>query len=164
MTMYSMSIHVFNYIVIFFLTTVSVNLIAEESDLEVDASISGLKNEMITFNAVKTGMFLSMAYCKDTNSCLFAVTQKEIDELMNAVDERISILQKKDEEISSVSTIKESYISYLDDLKYIKDVLVQGVDLFAKSNENYDVEDIELLKLYEDNEKLEDDENSKEWF
>jgi len=169
----------------FLFILVSINVFAAilDKDEADKANLTLLKNETVLFQSIGMGIALSIARCEGVDLCSLTVEEKEIQELINALEERIENLVLKQEEaenpveFSNVITAyvneRDSFTSHLEKLKSITntsdiegDLLYETLELESKeadfpvdSARNEELLDyLNELEAFED-EELEDDED-----
>ncbi len=174
-----------NKIISFFVIIISVNVSAAilDKDEADKADLTLLKNETVLFQSIGMGIALSIAQCEGVDLCSLTVEEKEIQELINALEERIDSLVLKQEaaedpvEFSNVITAyvneRDSFASHLEKLKSITstsdvegdlldetlDLETEEVDFPVDSARNEELLDyLNELEAFED-EEIEDDED-----
>jgi hypothetical protein len=179
---------IINKVFILFIVLASINLPAAILDKdEVDsADLNLLQDETVLFKSIGMGIALSIAQCEGVDICSLTVEEKEIEELINVLDERIDNLVLKQEEaedpvefdkvLTAYVSERENYTAHLEKLKNITSSLDDESDLLDETLKlesevgDFPVEsaineelldylnEIQELEAFED-EELEDDED-----
>ncbi len=147
-----------------------------DKDEAANADLTLLQNETALFQSIGMGIALSIAQCEGVELCSLTVEEKEIQELIKALDERIDSLVLRQEEVEDPVSFdkvltayvneRDSYASHLEKLKSITPALDNELDLLDESVGNDEVSDFpvdsarneELLDYLNDLEAFEDEE------
>jgi hypothetical protein len=175
-----MTLHMKIFYLILFTLFINVNVSAVilTSEEVEQADLSLLVDETKVFQSIGMGIALSLAQCEGIDLCSLTVEEREIRELINALESRIGSLILKQEEaedpvgIDNVLTAymneRDSYNAHLEKLQSITSTLDTDSDLFEESDEadfpvesarNEELNDyLNELEAFGDDE-LEDDED-----
>ncbi len=160
---------------LFILVSTNVSAAILDKDEADKADLTLLQNETVLFRSIGMGIALSIAQCEGVELCSLTVEEREIQELINALDERIDSLVLKQEEaedpiefdkvITAYVNERDNYATHLEKLKSITSTLETESELLDETLES-EVSDFpvdsakneELLDYINDLEAFEDEE------
>ena len=154
----------------------SLQAVILNEDEATNADLSVLQDEIVVFQSISMGITLSIAYCEQSDTCSLPMEEKEIEQLINTLENRITSLaarQGKIDDIIGFNKVlslyiaeRDSYTEHLEKIKIIKikytdaDSAELGVDPGFPVEAAIDQELLDYLNdltLFEDEEIKDDD-------
>jgi len=115
----------------------SVSAVILNKEAFEQADINSLQQESVLFQSIGMGIAISLAKCDGVELCELTVNEKELNELINALDKRIEVLTLKQEAVDNPDEFQQVLIAYVN----TRDNFGQHMDKLKTIKSDLDIED-----------------------